>query len=215
MKLADIGDIQELVADNGIEDLKLFQADVETISELGMQVLIKQIRMKLGLRDGHIVARQLLDELRKAAALGLIPSCPAARHKLELPRMTMDEFRRLVNRFTLMERNLVCFALDTKMNLLDASLVRHDHVKNLLKQNKHTWHDEVAVIVQQTPRHIRCPYVFWALDEDNQPAPMVDMLTRFKDATGISWSTFESLVQNMIKIDREQDAKDIERLLGV
>lgn len=90
MKLADIGDIQELVADNGIEDLKLFQADVETISELGMQVLIKQIRMKLGLRDGHIVARQLLDELRKAAALGLIPSCPAARHKLELPRMTMD-----------------------------------------------------------------------------------------------------------------------------
>ena len=114
-----------------------------------------------------------------------------------------------------MERNLVCFALDTKMNLLDAALVRHDQIKNLLKQNKHTWHDEVTEIVRQTPRHLRCQYVFWALDQDNNPEPIVDMNTRFKDTTGISWSTFEHLVQNMVMIDREQDAREVEQLLGV
>lgn len=214
-RLIEVSGVQELAQNAGIEHLKFFQADVDQLSALAMKVLIKQIQMQLGLKDGHVVTKQLINELRKAAALGLIPSCPAARHKLELPRLTMDEFRRLVDRFSVMERNLICFALDTKMNLLDASLVRHDQIKNLLKQNKHTWHDEVTEIVRQTPRHLRCQYVFWYIDEDGQPGPIVDMTTRFKSTTGISWSTFEHLVQNMVMIDRQQDAQEVEQLLGV
>lgn len=212
-RLIEVSGVQELAQNVGIEHLKLFQAEVTQMSDLAMKILVKQFRMKLGLKDGHAMAKRVLLEIKKAAALGEIPSCPASRHVLETPRLTMDEFRRLVSRFEPIERCLICFALDTGMNLLDASLVRHDKVKALLNINRGKWHEEVAVILQQTPRHLRCPYVFWESNEQGEPGPIMDIHSRFRERVGISWPTFELLVKDMIMIDRQKDAREVVELL--
>lgn len=210
MRLHEIGNIHGLISGTSMEHMRCFQSDVEAFSHVALLVMLKQFQIKLGRERGHQLFGDVLAEIRRAVASGVIAECPASRFAPEPQRLTKDEFRQLMSRFSVMERSLICFAIDTGMDIDEAAGLEHKQVRILINLNKRGWHEEVARLVRWMPRHIRSPYVFWAVDSDGcTSGPIMDMKARFKRTTMINWPAFVRLVSEMLDTGQELNTRGV------
>lgn len=214
MMLHAIGNIHGLISGTSMEHMRCFQRDVETFTSVTLLVMLKQFQIKLGRKRGHQLFSDVLAEVRRAVASGVIAECPASQLMPEPQRLTKDEFRQLMSRFSVMERSLICFAIDTGMDIDEAAGLEHKQVRILINLNRKVWHEEVARLIRWIPRHIRSPYVFWEASNDGGAAgPIMDMKSRFKRTAMINWPAFVRLVGDMLDVGQEFNTKELECLL--
>lgn len=204
--LLSIDGIAAALEGTDLRTLKTLHKPIEVISDLEMTVLAKQFEMKLGRQRGRSLLRRILAELEKAALLGRIPRCSAARFTPPSPRLTLGEFRRLLLKFNHDERRLIVVALASGKGLTECSLLQHGEIKKMANINN--WSAELRRFIEMVPRHISCPYVFWDSADPSNPVPLVGFEVKFREITKASWSTFAQLCTDLIPVDTESDAKE-------
>lgn len=198
MRLNQIGNIHTLVSGTYMEHMRCFRNDVEAFSHVTLLVMLKQFQTKLGRKRGHQLFSNVLAEVRRAAASGAIVECPASQFMPEPLRITRDEFRQMMIRFSVMERSLIRFAIKTGMDIDEAATVTHRQAIILINLNKQIWHKNIVGLVRGLPRHIHSPYLLWASGSGGSDAePLTDMKSKFQRSTNISWQTFERLAYDL------------------
>jgi len=144
IRLYEAGNINHLVSGTSLEHIRCFQKEVDAFDDMALLVMSKKFQIKLGRENGYQLLQDILAEVRSAAESGLIGECPASRFAPEPQRLTKDEFRQLMSRLSVMERSLICFAIDTGMDIDEAAGLEYKQVRLLINLNKKVWHEEVA-----------------------------------------------------------------------
>lgn len=204
--LSQLGSVESIIRGLFCEKHPIFHKPYQQISLVEMAAFAKECDLTIGMRKGRVLVKDLIAELHKLRMLGEADPCPATLFNLPTPKLTLGEFRRILLKFSPMERRLIVFALATGRSLVNASLFQHYQIKKDVNDNN--WSNELRRFISATPRHITCPYLFWEFDENNQAKPLLDFDLRFKVITKASWQVFSGLCSNLIPLDTEQDGRE-------
>lgn len=205
-RFLDVGDVQGVIRNTCLERSPVFLKDVEHVSHMDMLILSKWAEMKEGRQRGRELAKRVSSEALRMSMMGIIPSCPASTFMPAAQRMTLGEFRKILEKFDPVERKLVAFSLAAKISPTEASFLSNKEIKQ--KANIHKWSAELVRFVRAMPRHIRCDFVFWRYDRLNRPVALVGFESKFRQVTKAQWRIFAALCEDLIPIDADADAKE-------
>lgn len=206
-RFVDIGTIAELIKGTDLAEMPVFMRPITHLTNLAMLVLHKQIEIALGNKEGRALMKQIVAELQMALASNLVPICPATQYRLKAPILTAGDFKAILAKFSITERKLIIFALGTKMDIMNAAVLKRKDAKILA--NLQQWSPEIRQLVRSLPASLQCEYLFWQYKPGTDRAEhMLDFGSRFKIATKASWGIFASLVANMAMIDQHSDGEE-------
>lgn len=205
-RFIDVGDVQGVISNTCLERSPVFLKDVEHVTHMDMLVLSKWAEMKEGRDRGRELTRLITREVLRMSMLGVIPSCPASAFIPATRRLTIGEFRKILEKFDLVERQLIVFSLAVGASPTECSFLLHKEAKQ--KANINKWSHEVRRFIQAMPRHIRCDFVFWRYDASNRPIALVGFESKFRQVVKAQWRVFAELCKDLIPVDADADAKE-------
>lgn len=190
-RILDIGTVAHLINGTPAKDLPFFLRNVEHVSRLAMISTSQLLEIKIGAKRGRTLMRQISMELRRAYEQGLIADCPAARYDASGTKLTEEDFRMIMARFTLMERKLILFSLATKMDIVEASAIKRSEIRALAKEQ--AWPEKTLTLVSSITPHLQTTFLFWQLNAKGTVEPMLSFGSRFYITTKLHWPVFASL----------------------
>lgn len=206
--LSEVGELSTYPEVRPLHRSKIWRKPVESITPTDLLISFKRLTLNKPASYKRAVKEAIdaaLTEVHKEYLLGTIDSAPMTAFRWPDSPMIFSELLAILNGFGLVERQAILFALSTERDL--DSVVRLKRREALSVSNPFA-----ASILRVVVPHLHCNFLFWTLDANKRPRPLLGLEDKFARVAKMSWGEFKRRCRNIVITDDTEAVEMITRL---